>query len=121
MLELSPAVVGIAVPVMFLICAVAIVITAIIVNGGQKELRHRERILAMEKGLDLPKDPPKKKRPAYLTMRAWGLVFSFISIALLVGLIPEAGFRHGMWGLMPGGLGAGLLIAAYLEQKDKSE
>ncbi len=118
MFELSPAVVGIAVPVMFLICAVAIVITALIVNCKQKELNHRERILSMEKGLELPQDLPRKKRPAYLTMRAWGMVFSFISLALLIGLITETGLRHGLWGLMPGGLGVGLLIAAHFEHKD---
>jgi len=120
MFELSPAVVGIAIPVMFLVCGVAIAITAMIVNGNQKELKHRERILSMEKGIEPPKDIVKKKRPAYLTMRAWGMVFSFISLALLIGLIPEAGFRHGMWGLMPGGLGVGLLVAAYFEQKDSN-
>ncbi len=118
MFELSPAVVGIAIPVMFLVCAVAIAITAIIVNGSQKELRHKERILAMEKGIELPRDAPKKKRSAYLTMRAWGFVFSFISLALLIGLISSVGLKYGLWGLMPGGLGAGMLLAAYLEQKD---
>ena len=120
MFELSPAAVGIAIPSMVLISGVAIVITAIIVNGNQKELRHRERILSMEKGLVPPQEPPKKKRPAYLAMRAWGLVFTFISLALLIGLIGVVGLRHGLWGLMPGGLGVGLLLAAYLEQKDSS-
>ena len=120
MFELSPAAVGIAIPSIFLVSAVAIAITAIIVNGNQKELKHRERILSMEKGLELPKEPPKKKRPAYLSMRAWGLVFTSISIALLIGMIGVVGLRHGLWGLMPGGLGVGLLLAAYLEQKDSA-
>lgn len=118
MFNVSPAFVGVAIPAMVLICGVAIVITAIIVNGNQKELKHRERIIALEKGLELPREEKRKKRPRYLVMRAWGFVIFLTSIGLIVALLGVHGMSGGLWGLMPLGLGAGLLIAAYLEQKE---
>lgn len=121
MFELTPAAIGLILPVSFLISAVAVVITAMIVEGRKKELYHKERIIAMEKGIEFPKIEEKKKRPRYLAMRAWGLVIALLSIGLIIGLLGELGFRGALWGLIPLGLGAGLIISAYMEKSETPE
>jgi hypothetical protein len=118
MFDLTPSAIAIAIPVMFLLAGVAITITSIIVEGGKKELLHKERMLAMEKALELPKLEEKKKRPRYLAMRAWGFVFLFPGFGLMIGLHVVNGIEGSVWALMPMGLGAGLLLASYLEKKE---
>ncbi|MBN1163182.1 MAG: hypothetical protein JXB45_01250 [Candidatus Krumholzibacteriota bacterium] len=121
MFDISPAAIAVIIPVTFLICAVAVIITVIIINAGRKELEHKEKILALEKGIELPPAVAKKKSPRYLSMRAWGFVFTCLGIALIIGISAESGLRHGLWGLLPTSLGVGLLIAAYLEKNESGD
>lgn len=115
---INPEVIAVLIPIVTIICVFAFVITAIIIEGRQKEMRHRERVLAMEKGLDIPVEPPKKKPPRYLAIRAWGLVFTLLGLALVIGISGAAGIRHGVWGLVPGMIGVALLVAARLEHAE---
>jgi hypothetical protein len=120
MFDISPEVVAISIPIIFLIGAIAIVITALILDSHRKERKHKEKLLAMEKGMELPEEPVKTSPPRYLAMRAWGFVFTLIGIALVIGITAEEGIQHGVWGLMPMSIGVALLIAAYMEKKELS-
>ncbi len=120
MFEIRPEVVAISIPIIFVLGAIAVTITALILDAGRKDREHKERLLAMEKGIELPKDPVKKSPPRYLAMRAWGFVFALIGIATVIGITAEEGIQHGLWGLMPMSIGIALLIAAYLEKKELS-
>ncbi len=118
MFEINPGTVAIMIPIVFLLAALAIVITAIIMDGRQKELKHRERLIAMEKGLPIPELPKIEKRPAHLTLRAWGFVLAAVGLAVTIGITAEAGFVHGVWGFVPLFVGIVLLFAARLERKE---
>jgi hypothetical protein len=120
MFDISPTVVAVAIPIIFILGAIAVTITALILDAGRKDREHKERLLSMEKGLELPEKPMKTRPPRYLAIRAWGFVFAFIGIALLIGISAEAGIRHGAWGFLPLGIGAALLISANMEKKDLS-
>ena len=120
MFEINPEVVAISIPIIFVLGAIAITITALILDAGRKDRKHKERLLAMEKGIELPEHPIKTSPPRYLAMRAWGLVFSLLGIALVIGITAAAGIQHGVWGLTQLSIGIALLIAAYLEKKELS-
>ena len=120
MFELNPNVVAISIPIIFVLGAIAVTITALILDSSRKDRKHKERILAMEKGIELPEEPVKTSPPRYLAMRAWGFVLTFIGIATVIGISAEEGIQHGLWGLMPLSIGVALLVAAFLEKKELS-
>jgi hypothetical protein len=120
MFEINPSVVAITIPILFVLGAIAVTITALILDAGRKERKHKERLIAMEKGIELPEEPVKTSPPRYLAMRAWGFVFTFIGIATFIGITSEEGLKHGVWGLMPMSIGIALLVASFLEKKEIS-
>ncbi len=121
MFNVGPEMLAILIPITAVIGTVAIIITAIILGMREKELKHKETVLAMEKGIELPKEPEKKKRPRYFTIRMWGFIFTFIGIPVLLGIWGAAGIVNGVWGLVPTFLGLALLLAAHLEKKELTE
>lgn len=72
----------------------------------------------MEKGLPIPREKEERVRPRYLSLRAWGLVMTFLGVAVVIGIAAEAGLKHGLWGLCPLAIGAALLVSAIGEKKD---
>lgn len=94
----------------------------------EREMLHRERMLALEKGLpfaDLPETPgawsPEQVdwmgRTLPVLARILGFVATFVGLGLCVAfwLAPDPGFRD-LWtvGLIPGLGGIGLLLYGYL-------
>ena len=118
MFDINPAVLAVLIPIVAVIGTFAMIIAVVVVEGKQKELRHRERVLAMEKGIELPTEPVKSKRPAYKSLRAWGLVLLFLGIVLFLALWVQVEFKYSLWGLLPASIGAALLLAA---SKEKAE
>jgi hypothetical protein len=117
--DINPAVVAIFIPIIALLGGVAIAIAAVVTHGKKKELEHRERVAAMEKGLPLPQLPPEPvKRPAYSGRRAAGLIIFGFGIALTIGISVSESFEEGVWGLLFIFVGLGLLIAAYLDKRE---
>jgi hypothetical protein len=121
MFDIRPEVIAIGIPILVVLGVFATVITAIVVGGKQKELEHKERLIAMEKGMPIPQPPEVKKRPAYRTIRVWGLIFTAIGIAVTLGITAEAGIRHGLWGLIPLLVGIALLFAGNLEKRESEQ
>jgi hypothetical protein len=115
---LTPDLMAVTIPLLAIVGGVSIAIVSIIMAGRKKELEHKERLVAMEKGIDIPVATQEEKRPAYLANRSSGLVMVFIGIALTIALFAVAGTEGGVWGLLPLGIGVGLLISAALEKKD---
>lgn len=113
-------VVAVFIPILGVLGGCLIAITAVIMNGRRKELEHRERILAMEKGLPVPSPTTVEiDRPKYSGRRANGLVLTGIGLALTIALTAEEGFTDGgMWGLIPMFIGIGLLIAGMLDKRE---
>lgn len=116
--SIDTGVIAIFIPILTVLGVFAVVITSVIVNGKHKELAHKERLLAMEKGIPIPEEPPVVKRPAYLTIRAWGFVLTMLGVALVAALWVTAGGKAGVWGLLPTAIGVAMLFAA---NREKSE
>jgi hypothetical protein len=116
MFDINPAIVAILIPILAVIGTFAMVITVIIVSGREKELKHKERLLAMEKGIEVPVEPAQPKRPAFKTLRAWGLVLLFSGIVLFFALWAQVEFKYSLWGLLPAAIGAALLLSAAKEK-----
>jgi hypothetical protein len=119
--NVQPETIAIMIPIVAILGTFAIVIVAIVVEGRKKDLAHKERLFALEKGLPLPELPEKKEKPVYATRRAWGLVWFGLGLAVTIGLAtnPESSEVNAWaWGLIPTFIGAGLLIAAVLDKKE---
>lgn len=116
--DVRPEAVAIFIPIIAVLGGVLIAITAIISHGRKRDLEHRERLAALEKGIPLPDPTPVVKKPAYSGRRAGGLVIFAFGIALTIGISVQEGFQEGVWGLLFVFVGAGLLIAAALDKKE---
>lgn len=118
---IRPETVAIFIPILAVMGGVLIAITAIISGGRKKDLEHRERLTAMEKGLPVPDPLQKPVRRVHSSRRASGLVMTGIGIALTVGMVGADGFDDGWVGLIPLLIGIGLLIAAHLDKREFEE
>jgi hypothetical protein len=121
---ISPSHLGVLVPILIVCGGIVVALVAIIVLGRNKDLEHRERLVAMEKGIPLPEPPPppekkqKPLRPPYWARRAWGLVLIGIGLALFIILGAVTELKHGSWGLLPLFMGIALYIGASLDKRE---
>jgi hypothetical protein len=123
MFGFDAGVVALLIPIVAVVGGMAIAIVGVITKSKEEELKHKERIIAMEKGIPIPESAPcqpKTDKPRYLAIRAWGLVITLIGVALIISISigQQDDPRHGIWGLIPTGLGVGLLMAAWFEKRD---
>ena len=115
------------IPIVAMVMGMAIPIVAIITDYAKRrkfyELHHKERLAAIEKGVELPPLPPElfgdgpKRRPRYLLR---GLVWLFVGLGCLVGLhgiTAHEGERVWLLGLIPTGVGLAYLIYYFVEGK----
>jgi Domain of unknown function (DUF6249) len=90
------------------------------------ELHHKERMVAIEKGMEvppLPVDffyPSRKRRPAPGDLLRRGLILLFVGAAIMVALSQEAN-RHYWWGLIPVALGSAYFISYFVERNRPPE
>jgi hypothetical protein len=122
--RIGPEVIAVMIPIVAILGTFAVVIVAIIIEGRKKDLQHKERLFALEKGLPLPEPPEKETKPVYATRRSWGLVWLGLGIALTIALAVTPGAREENawgWGLIPLFIGAGLIVASVLDKKEFQE
>ena len=115
---IGPEHIAIFIPILAVTGGVLIAITAVIIGGRKKDLEHRERIAAMEKGIPLPEPPPERRKPVHSIRRASGLVMAGIGLSLWIALSVAVGGREGVWGLIPLFFGLGLIIASVLDKRE---
>ena len=120
--SISPEHIAVLIPIIAVLGGVCIAIAGIIVAGRKKDLEHKERLVAMEKGIPLPEPEPEEKKPVHSARRASGLVMFGIGLALTIALAvtPDAQEAWG-WGLIPLFIGVGLIIAAVLDKREYEE
>jgi hypothetical protein len=114
---LSTGTFALTIPIIIIFGGIAVAITAIIMSGRKKELLHKERLISIEKGIQLPAEPVKVEKPKYGGTRTAGLVIFLVGFALTIALFATEG-SEGVWGLLPMAMGAGLLIGAHLEKQE---
>jgi|GEM_PF-872977 len=117
--RIDPGSVAVFIPILMVLGGVLIAIAAIFMNARKKDLEHRERLVALEKGLPLPEPGPVRvSRPAYASRRAYGLVMVGIGLSVWIATSVANGSRDGIWGLIPLFIGLGMLIASHLDKRE---
>ncbi len=92
-----------------------ILIFLIIYNHKKRQLQGQEILAAIEKGIEVPFPPPKKRN--YLNL---GLIWSLVGIALFFAIwVSSKELAGAVWGLLPLALGIAFLLIAYFEKKGK--
>jgi hypothetical protein len=124
---MDPGVIGAAIPIVAIVFGIGIGIVAIVMNQRQRalrlELRHKERLAAMDKGLELPPetlDPsldPVNTRPRHLLR---GLIWTFAGIAFAAMLYHVAGDDEAWIGGVPVAIGLGYLVFYFVEGRKES-
>jgi hypothetical protein len=119
---MDPGVVGTFIPIVAIVFGIGIGIVSIVMNHRQRalrmELRHKERLAAMDKGLELPPetlDPsldPVNTRPRHLLR---GLIWTFAGAAFAAMLYHVAGHDEAWIGGVPVAIGLGYLIFYVVE------
>jgi cadmium resistance protein CadD (predicted permease) len=112
---------AVMIPITSIMGGIAVAIVAIVMGARKKELEHKERLIAMEKGLTIPESPKTETRPAYQSNRSGGFVMTCIGTAITVALWTTAGAEGGVWGLIPLAIGIGLLISSAVEKKETDQ
>ena len=90
-----------------------IVFWAIKYAEKRRKFEHEERILAIEKGVEIPIAPPKEKNPYTLPFVLIG-----IGLAIVIGCV-FIGHEDWIWGLVALFIGGGMLAARLLLKKQK--
>lgn len=106
------------IPILGIIFGVGVAIVAIIASHREKvqraESRHRERLAAIEKGLELPPDPPEVPQKKGGLLRA-GLIGLFVGAVLYLALDAVADEGVALFGLIPAAVGLANLITYFVE------
>jgi Domain of unknown function (DUF6249) len=116
-------VVAVFIPIVAIIMSLSIPIVYALVDYRRRrdivEAHHKERLAAIERGMELPPLPESfyqslkpARRSSYLLP---GLVWLFIGIGLFIALGAVAGEDVRYFGLIPAGVGAALLIYYFVE------
>jgi hypothetical protein len=120
---MNEEVVAVFIPIVAIIMSLSIPIVLAIVDYRRKrdivEANHKERMAAIERGMELPALPESfyqsikpARRSSYLLP---GLVWLFVGLGIFVALGAIAGADVRMLGLIPAGVGLALLIYHFVE------
>ena len=120
-MEESEGLIALFIPLFGIVFGVAVAIVSIVTSHRAKvkraELRHRERLAAIEKGIEPPPelpDPEGGKRGVSLRN---GLVGLFVGIVLYFALREVVNSDVALFGLIPAAVGVANLIAYFVESK----
>jgi hypothetical protein len=115
---MNEGIVAIFIPIIAIIMGIGAGIVGIISRHRQQlqrvELRHKERVVAMEKGLEPPPEPADDgvHRPRYLLK---GLVWSFGGVAAYFPLASLAGEDESMLAMIPVAIGLAYLVFYFVQ------
>ncbi len=111
--------IAVFIPIVAIIFGIGIGMVAIIakhrVRMQRNELRHKERLAAMERGLELPpelQDDDGVRRPRHLLN---GLILLAVGITVWFALDRVASSDIALFGLIPAGIGVATLAYYFIE------
>lgn len=109
------------IPIISIVLGVAIAIVWIVASHRQKvqrnEMRHRERMAAIDKGLEIPADPVEQEAPRKSGGLKSGLSGLLVGIVLYLALRAVADDDVALFGLIPSAIGLASLVAYFFETK----
>jgi len=86
------------------------------------ELHHKERLMAIERGMEVPPLPAEffatARKPANARERSlrWGLIWLLLGLALAVAIALNDGIEQASWALLPIAVGLAQLIFYKLDR-----
>ena len=111
---------GILFAAIFFLSIAAVIIVAIIARFRINALKHEERMLAIERGQELPVEPINRRDAAMGALRV-GLFFTALGISLALALGVVCGPTQAVWGGIPFFLGVASLVFVPLYRKFRKE
>lgn len=117
---MSEAIFGMLIPIIAIVMGIGLAMLGTVTEYRQRrtliELHHKERLAAIEKGIEMPPPPAglldvKESSPHRMLLR--GLVWLFVGIGLLFAL-PFVDEDVKYIGLIPGGVGLAYLIFYFM-------
>ena len=119
--------VALFIPLFGIVFGIAVAIVAIVTQHRQKtqraELRHKERLAAIEKGLELPpemEDPDDAGRRSRSGSLRSGLIGVAVGTVLYFALDQLVGERIALFGLVPAAVGIANLLFYFIEGRKKA-
>jgi hypothetical protein len=107
------------IPLFGIVFGVGIAVVTIIAGHRERlkrtELRHRERLAALEKGIELPPEPdidPNRRKVGSLRN---GLMGVLVGIVLYLALRAVADADFALFGLLPAAFGVASLVSYFVE------
>ncbi|MCK5598655.1 hypothetical protein KAI78_03440 [bacterium] len=115
--------VEILVPITLFAIPVLIVWIIYIYDSKQGQRLHEERMLAIEKGMEPPEWPEKKKvkLPAYIGFRNAGLIITLCGVGAFIGTFANAGIEAALGTSIFVLLGIAFLAISYFLMKEKDK
>lgn len=111
------------IPMVAIVMGVGIGIVAIVTSHKEKvkraELRHKERLAAIDKGIELPPDPPEPASRKDSGLRS-GMIGLLLGLVLYFALRAVAGPGVAIFGLIPAAVGVANLIYYIVEGRKAS-
>ena len=121
--EMNEGLVALLIPIFGIVFGVGVAIVAIIAGHREKlkraEHRHRERIAALEKGIELPPDPEPEAGKRTGSLKS-GLAGLFLGIVLYFALREVTDGQVAIFGLVPAAIGLANLISYFVEARRNS-
>ena len=119
--------IALMIPIFGIVFGILIAIVAIVTQHRQKmqraDLRHKERLAAIEKGLELPpetEDPDDAGRRSRSGSLRSGLTGIAVGVVLYFALDELMGQRIALFGLIPAAVGFANLLFYFIEGRKKS-
>ena len=111
------------IPIFGIVLGIAVAIVAIVASHREKvsraEFRHRERITALEKGIELPPDPPEPEVDRKIGSLKSGVMGVLLGIMLYFAIREVADASVALFGLIPAAIGVANLVSYFVEAKKK--
>jgi hypothetical protein len=114
------------VPIIAIVLGIAIGMLGLVLDYRKKsrmfELHHKERLLAIERGMEVPPLPPEffanprrddDAGPRASSLR-WGLIWLLLGAALGVAMGVNDGLEQASWALLPAAVGLAQIIFYFL-------
>ena len=112
------------IPIFGIVLGIAVAIVAIVASHREKvsraEFRHRERIAALEKGIELPPDPPEPEIDRKIGSLKNGVMGVLIGVVLYFAIREVADASVALFGLIPAAIGVANLVSYFVEAKKKN-
>jgi hypothetical protein len=118
MFGFDPGIVALLIPIIAVLGGLSLAIVSVIMKGKEEELKHKERIIAMEKGMAVPEMPKEEKRTSFSRYRTWGLVMTLLGLALIAQKLVSGNSSAMTGGIIVAAIGIGFLLAAWFEKRD---